>query len=418
MTDTIYVSNTTGLQTLDTFSPAEIHSIAYEITTATNTDVSVTTVHVTHDGVNTAEYQLSQSLSNNQPLEFVTDISSSTGRLRANVVTAQTTFKISRTDVLCNVYSENTPSGRMIFGNTGFGMSIVASANNLTVRQANNKVFTAPNTYLSANVLGPIASGPALLSSNWISYNNNELSTNGEYLVATTSSFTENFQYQEISVEVGRAYSVSANIFFTNPDTINALEYVNLSRGIPALRVGSALGGSDLFDYQCTNTETAVSTTFIPTTNSIFVSFGSGLINSQVFVRNIKCNEAVPFHTYEQFNGTVYVKWSAVAAGNTLLKFDTADTASYRSISIDGSNNVIITQGDNSVNCGSQSATNKLAFTYTNTSIVASLNGGAVVSNTTSSFNGVKTCTFTSLPTEFSSVPALLSNTRIVEIST
>ena len=420
MTDLIYISTNTASQAIDTFDPPTEQSLIYEIVTYTNTDIS--TIHLTlnHDGVSTAEYQSGFSLSNTRPLIFSTDIDTSnssqyTGRILVTPSTAQTTFKISRTPVLCNLYSENTTSGRMIHSNTGMGIHF--ASNTMTVRQENNNFFGNVYNFMSSNTLGPSSQNPELLTT-WISTSGSGISINNTVLTITSSAVTNNYQYQEIDVEVGKVYKLSGNAYYADSDTPNAYIETEIARQIPSIRIGSTPSAIDYYNFQPTTSDTSFSTTFAPTTDKVYISIGNGKLNSILVANNISFKEASPFNSYDYTQGTIYTKWNAVAAGNTLHTFNTTDGYTRRAY-IDSSNNLIITCNDVTVNCGAQSTTNKVVYTYSNGSIIASLNGGAIVSNVIiTPISKVANLAFTSLPLEFSYMAEVLSNTTIVGIST
>jgi hypothetical protein len=80
---------------------------------------------------------------------------------------------------------------------------------------------------------------------------------------------------------------------------------------------------------------------------------------------------------------------------------------------IDGSNNIFI----NTVNCGAQQATNKIAFSYNANGIVASRNGNAVVTSTSVLNKLIANAVFASVPSEFAYMSSTLSNTQLVVLS-
>ncbi len=119
----------------------------------------------------------------------------------------------------------------------------------------------------------------------------------------------------------------------------------------------------------------------------------------------------MPFHTYNQDEGSIYIKWDAVAAGNTVLSLN-SDAANNR-VYVDGSNNIFI----NTVNCGAQQATNKIAFSYNANGIIASRNGNAVISDSNPLNKYIANAVFASVPYEFAYMSNTISNTMLVAIT-
>lgn len=405
----IYTSSNTALQAIDTFDPPTVSSIRYSMEISTNTDVADVTLTVTHDGINTSEIQYGSSLSNTTPLVLTTDIVGNTGYVYAQPTSNVTTFKIDRTDVATQVYADNINSGQAIPGNTGFGIVFGESS---TVRQADNNQYSRGNHFYGESV----EQLPNLLG-DWSSWNNSDLSSVGNTYTISSSSFNDNYQYQEIPVTKGKVYKISVTCYYEVPTDINAIIDNQISVGIPAVKVGTTQGNGGLFNYQATTSSATITGIFAPDSDSIWVTAGYGQLNSRLIISDIYVVEVGPFNTYDQDQGTVYVKWSALPINSKILTF-TATDSTTQTVSISSDNTVIITCNSIVVNSGMQSATNKLLFTYSSDGMTASLNGGLVANASAVPLRKVYKIDFNNVPTEFSYVPELLSNTSIVEIST
>jgi hypothetical protein len=181
--------------------------------------------------------------------------------------------------------------------------------------------------------------------------------------------------------------------------------------GASKIEVGTSFGENDYGAYIATTTEAAFSIIFNATTDETHVSFGFGDINNRLYIRDFEIKEYAPFHTYNQNEGTIYLKWSAVAAGNTILSLKSS-TGNNR-VYVDSSNNIFV----NTVNCGAQQTTNKVVLSYSNTGIVTSRNGNAVVSSTDTFTKYIANAEFVSIPLEFAYMSNAISNTTMVTLS-
>lgn len=408
MTNIVYTSTNTSSQAIDTFNLPTEKIIHYDVYVAAGNTTHYSTLDISHDGIQTSENQYSLAKNGITPLEFVVSIANNVGIVSVTPAAIPTSFSIERISIGCNLYAENTLSGRNIKTAEGLGIYF-NSANNITVRQSNNNVFTYANAYVTSGVMGPIKTKPNLLST-WMQANGNIQSSDGNYLVAVSSGQKDNSLTQPISVSVGKRYILTGNAYYTTDQNFSS-QSPDRDSGASRIEVGSSFGDNNLGGYIATTTEAAFSIVFAPTSDTIYVSAGFGDINNRLYIQNFELKEYVPFHTYNQDEGSIYLKWDAVAAGNTVLSLNSS-TANNR-VYVDGSNNVFI----NTVNCGAQQATNKIALSYNANGIIASRNGNAVVS-TTSTFNKyIANAVFASVPYEFAYMSNTISNTMLVTLS-
>jgi hypothetical protein len=313
-------------------------------------------------------------------------------------------FTIDRQVIASNLYSENTLSGRNIQTAEGLGI-FFSGANNISIRQANNNQFVHANAYVTTDVMGPIKTKNNLLT-NWTSVNGSILSAN----TIISSGQKDNCQTEEISVSPGKRYILTGNAYYTTDQNFSA-QLEDRDTGPSRIEVGTNFGNNDYGGYIANTTDTSFSIVFAPTTNTIHVSAGFGDINNRLYIQNYELKEYVPFHTYNQDEGSIYIKWDAVAAGNTVLSLNSS-VANNR-VFVDGSNNIFI----NTVNCGAQQATNKIAFSYNANGIVASRNGNVVVTSTSVLNKLIANAVFASVPSEFAYMSSTLSNTQLVVLS-
>jgi hypothetical protein len=342
------------------------------------------------------------------PLEYIVSIANNGGIVSVTPAAIPTTFSIERIPIACNLYSENTVSGRNIKTTEGLGIYF-DGANNITVRQSNNNVFTYANAYVTSGVMGPIKTKSNLLS-DWTAANGSIQTTDGSYLVAVSSGQKDNSLTQTIPVSVGKRYILSGSAYYTT-DQNYSLQSEDRDSGPSRIEVGSNFGDNDFGGYIATTSETAFSVVFAPTSDTIHVSAGFGDINNRIFIKDFDLKEYVPFHTYNQDEGSIYIKWNAVVAGNTVLSLN-SNNANNR-VYVDGSNNIFI----NTVNCGPQQVTNKVVLNYSANGIVASRNGNAVVSSIDTFNKYIANAVFVSVPHEFAYMSNTISNTMLVVLS-
>lgn len=402
-----YTCTNTSPQVIDTFDPPTEKIISYKIHVKAGNTTWYSTLDVSHDGINASEQQFALAKSGITPLELTVAIANNSGTVNVTPTSLPLTLEIERTSLECNLYSENTLSGRNILTDNGVG--IYFPANNMTLRYSSNNQFVYVNTYLSSNTLGPIVTNDNLIT-NLSSSNGSVLDTEGNYTVVTSSGYKDNCMYQKIDVKPGALYKLSGNTYYEVGEN-ESFKLEDRSTGESKLLVGSDIASASLGTYIANTTETSFSVVFAATSNTAYVSLGFGDINNKLYVRNFSLKEYVPFHTYDQDKGTLYVKWPAVAAGNTVLAFFSSN--SNNKIYVDASNNVYI----NTINCGSQSTTNKVVVSYNANGIIASLNGNAVITSTSTFNKEVANCVFVSTPYEFAYMSDVVSNTSMVALS-
>lgn len=402
---TQYTASNTDSQVIDTFALATVKAIDYQIHAVDNSDESISIVTITHNGISISETQESTSVGNNQPAEFTTSITNAnTGQLLVTPTSAPVTYTLTRTDTTANLYGEHTVSGRLIKHTEGVGIYFTGSANNMTVRETNG-YFGNSSQYITADVLGPTMVGTELFdSNNFVSYNGSQLSTNGSYTVIQSSGQNRSSHYIEIPTVIGEKYRVQANTFYSFDPVYSQTDTIDKGSRIA---VGSSVGLSDLTYVQLTKTEAQYNLDFIATGNSAFVSFGHGTLGTSVSARSISIKEVAPFPTYNQSNGSFYFKWNAVAADSNVAVMNS------NRVFVDSSNNVFI----NTVNCGAQQATNKLAYTYDGNTVQHSFNGAAVASEAETYYSNVTSCSLATVPEEMSYVPVIISNTNLIGLT-
>lgn len=408
MTTVVYTSTNTSLQTVDTFDLPTEKVINYKVHVKAGNTTWYTTLDINHNGITTSEQQFALAQTGVVPVELVVSISNNAGVVRYTPTVIPTTLAMERTSVACNLYSENTLSGRNILTEEGLGIYF-NGANNITIRQSNNNVFTYANAYVTSNVMGPIKTKSNLLS-DWTQANGSIQTSDGNYLVAISSGQKDNCLTQTIPVSVGKRYILTGNAYYTTDQNFSS-QNPDRDSGPSRIEIGSSFGDNSLGGYIGITTEASFSIVFEPTSNTVHVSVGFGDINNRLYIQSFELKEYVPFHTYNQDQGSIYIKWDAVAAGNTVLSLN-SNTANNR-VYVDGSNNIFI----NTVNCGAQQATNKIALSYNANGIIASRNGNTVVT-TTDAFNKyIANAVFASVPYEFAYMSNTISNTMLVALS-
>ena len=408
MTNIVYTSTNTSLQTIDTFVLPTEKIIHYDVYVTAGNTTHLSTLDISHDGIQTSEMQYSLAKDGITPLEFAVSIANNTGVVSVTPATIPTSLSIERIAIACNLYSENTLSGRNIKTEEGLGIYF-NGANNITIRQSNNNVFAYANAYVTSGVMGPIQTKDNLLL-NYVNTNGSMLTTDGDYLVVISSGQKDNCQTEEITVLPGKRYILTGNAYYTADQNYSVYEGPR-DTGASRIEVGTSFGSNDLGDYNATFEDTAFSIEFSADSDTVHVSFGFGDINNRLYVKDLILKEYVPFHTYNQDEGTLYLKWNAVAAGDIILSLNSLD--SNNRIYVDASNNVFI----NTVNCGAQSTTNKITVSYSSNGIIASRNGNSIVSSADTFSKYIANAVFNTIPLEFAYMSNTISNTSMVTLS-
>ena len=406
MTNIVYTSTNTSSQSIDSFELPTEKLINYKIHVTAGNTTWYSTLDVSHDGIQASEQQYALAKSGIAPLELTVTITNNSGIVNVTPTVIPTTFSIERTATACNLYSENTLSGRNIKSDEGIGIYFNGS-NNMTVRQANNNIFTNAEIYVTSGVMGPIKNGSIILTDTPV--NGSVKSTEGDYQVVVSSGQKDNCQTQQLTVSVGKRYILSGNAYYTASDINSYLP--ERDTGPSRIEVGSLFGENDLGGHIPTGIETPFSIVFSPITDTVIISTGFGDIANRLYLKNLQLNEYVPFYTYDQDEGSLYLKWSAVTAGLTVFSLNS--TVANNRIYVDASNNVYI----NTLNCGPQQPTNKLALSYNSNGISASRNGNAVVTSTDTFNKYISNAVFVTTPTEFAYMSSAISNTIMVAMS-
>lgn len=406
MTTTVYVANSTSAHVLDTFNLAEDRMITLDIHVVSRSDSSVSQMIITTDGITTSETQDAISVSGARPDEITTSVNNYVGEIKCTPSVYPTTFTMVKTVTPADLYGEHTVSGKNIRHTEGVGIYFQGAANNMTVRAANNNSFGDANAFVQANTLGPRMTGAELYSANsLVSYNGSSKSSNGDYTVIQSSGQHRNSQYIQLSVIPNQRYRVQANAFYV-PSTV-VYNGSAVQGQAPAIAIGSSIAAEDIAIREVTTAETTYSIDFTATSNTVFVSYGFGVVGTELRYRTPSIKQYNPFETYNQSNGTFYFKWSSVAAGSNVAVMDS------NRVYVDSSNNVFI----NTVNCGAQQATNKIAYSYTSNTTIYSYNGATPVQQTATYYTEVTALSFATIPSEFSYVPVRVSNTTLIELT-
>jgi hypothetical protein len=400
----IVTTTNTSSQTIDTFDLPTEKIVNYKIHVTAGNTYWYTTLDVNHNGITVSEEQVALAANGVTPLELTVSIANNVGIVNVTPTVIPSSFTIDRQVIASNLYSENTLSGRNIQTAEGLGI-FFSGANNISIRQANNNQFTYANAYVTTGVMGPIKTKNSLLTE-WTSVNGSIFAAN----TIISSGQKDNCQSEEISVTPGRRYILTGNAYYMTDQNFSA-QLEDRDTGPSRIEVGTNFGDNDLGGYIAMTTDAAFSLVFAPTTNTVHVSAGFGDINNRLYIQSYELKEYVPFHTYNQDEGSIYIKWNAVAAGNTVLSLNSS-VANNR-VFVDGSNNIFI----NTVNCGAQQATNKIAFSYNANGIVASRNGNAVVTSASVLNKLIANAVFASVPSEFAYMSSTLSNTQLVVLS-
>jgi hypothetical protein len=404
----IVTTTNTSLQTIDTFDLPTEKVINYNIHVAAGNTTWHTTLDVSHDGIRASEKQVALAQTGITPLELIVTIANNAGAISVTPSVIPTTFSIERTAAVCNLYSENTLSGRNIKTEEGLGIYF-AGANNISIRQSNNNVFTHANAYVTTGVMGPIKTKETLFST-WIQANGSLLTSEDDYQVVTSSGQKDNCITQEIPVVPGKRYILTGNTYYTTDQNFSVV-LEDRDSGPSRIEVGTSFGEDDYGGYIGTLTEQSFEIIISPDTNSIHVSAGFGDINNRLFIKDFDLKEYVPFHTYNQNQGCMYLKWNAVAAGNTILSMNS--TNANNRVYVDASNNIFV----NTVNCGSQQVTNKIVLNYAADGISVSRNGNAIISSINTFNKYIANAVFVSLPLEFAYMSSTVSNTTMIAMA-
>ena len=407
MTNVVYTSTNTSSQAIDSFELPIEKIINYKIHVTAGNTTWYSTLDISHNGIQSSEQQYVLAKSGITPLELTTTIVNNSGTVTVTPTVIPTTFSIERTATACNLYSENTLSGRNIKADEGIGIYFNGS-NNMTVRQTDNNIFTNAEIYVTSGVLGPIKNGSIILTES-TPVNGSTKLIDGDYQVITSSGQKDNCQTRQLTVSAGKRYILSGNAYYIAADVDSYLP--ERDTGPSRIEVGTSFGENDLGGYIATGIETPFSIVFSPTTDNAIISTGFGDIANRLYLKNLELNEYVPFYTYNQDEGSLYLKWSAVTAGITVFSLN-SDVANNR-VYVDVANNVYV----NTLNCGPQQPTNKLALSYNSSGIVASRNGNAVVTSTSTFNKYISNAVFVTTPTEFAYMSSAVSNTIMVALS-
>ena len=331
MTEIIYNTSNTDLQVVDTFVLPTDKTILYDIHSIDVDNSSVSRVVVNHNGIVTSETQEAFAVSGLRPAEFVTTIANNVGLLSVTPDKDYTTYTMTKSVVECVLYGENTLSGKNIKTAEGMGLYLTGAANNMVIRQSNNNFFGSSGDYITANTLGPVVTGQELFSANNLtSYNDSSVSGN---IIITSSGQSKSHSYVLLDTTPGLTYRVSANAFYS----FDAVGGIVSSRDIKTkITVGTQLASENIISTELSKADTAYNINFVANTNQVYVGFGYGALGSALNLSDVNIKELVPFHTYNQLEGGVYVGWNSVAADSDIISIGN------NVVRVDSSNNVFI----------------------------------------------------------------------------
>ena len=402
----LYTASNTNLQEIDVINLPEERVVRYVVQVVDRVNTSVCYLEVNHDGVSMTEFQAGFSnINNERPAEITTSVSNNVGVVSVAPLRAPAEFLIERTSTPVVLYGDSTISGRLINGVEGVGIAFTTSPYNMTIRQSNNNFFGQANTFMVANTLGPVVTGPELFAvDNIESFMGSELLTESNTIQIVASGQPKNHNFIKLSTTAETIYRISfdaAYLFDTVRGDINSYDV-----GC-AFTVGKSVGKQEYTGFPITETMTSYVSDVVGDGTDIYIGFGYGSLGTTLSLENVSIKELVPHHTYDQVQGTVYVKWNALPSNTIILQ------AGLNSVYVDSANDVFV----NDVACGAQQLVNRLAYTYSANGITFSFNGStaSLLSNTYNS--QVSSIVFSTIPDEYSYTNSILSSEVLEEIT-
>lgn len=410
----IYISSNTDNQVIDTFDIGGTQSASYKVQYYSNSVISHSYLTLVTDGIEIYENQEALVSTNTLPLEFTTNIDRANnyiGQIKVIPSSNNMTFNIEKSIVEANLYAEHTNSGRLILNEEGFGIDFQSTSNNVTIRQSNNNFYGNPDIFLSIDELGPISTKEELASSTWLSYNSSEYTIEGNNTIITSSGQKDNFCYQEIDVIPGKCYYIQFDGYMIESEDQEVKENSLYQTGQCFVRISESLEGYELFNDIITVGPVISSRVFTVNSNKIYLKAGYGKRSSKLIISNLTLKEAVPFHTYEQEQGTIYLKWDSVANNSSILNF-----SNLKYISINSTNEVIIRNGSNTQLLGTQSSNNKITISYNSNTITYKLNSDPITEYQINNSSGISKLILNENVKLFSYIPIKLSNNDLLSL--
>ena len=398
----IYKSTNLIENIIDSIDVGKYQSVEYSIKAVNDKFINQSSVKSSTDGVLIFDTQTGSSSNNSSPLEYTTEIVNYQGKLKVTPTSNNITFYIEKTEYESQKYGLHTQSGQKILTNEGFSLDRESTVQSIMVRQANNNFYGSISSYLTSNVLGPKTSGNELIT-DWISYNNADLVLSPQIKIISSGQ-NENFIYQKLDVVPGKAYLISFEAYYENPEDVVVKESSAPQRGDAFVRVSSTLEGSELFNYQLSGSYQPIQQIIIPDTTEIYVKVGYGKRSVITHVSSISVKEAVPFPTFNQDTGTYYIKWSGL---NNLNLFECNNVLKI-------SSNIIYY---NDVNIGTQTTNNQLCISYSPESATVSLNGSTAQTYVINNNNRNYRLELNPSVLKFSYMNELLSNVELETLS-
>lgn len=382
MTIKYFITNNTPF-IIDTFDSGRIKEKTYRI----NSEYYYTQATISTNGIET--YELQHSTGNTIAPDVTTSIvGSNTVVSITNSTNLPITLDIDSSFISCVNYGENTPPGMLIRGESGFGLS----SNNITIRSNTYNQITTANSYISANVTGPITTENELFNWDTIIVENgavkniNSIDPSGQSNSCGTIT---------LDTTPGELYLFSTNSYYTfssilaYEDTVDIESYVSFD---------------NVKAFSINKTPTLYHYVFEANSNQTTISLGFGSLGTSVHFQGITCKRYVPMHTYNQSKGTIYVSWSAVAASSNVISIGN------NTVLVNSSNTIYV----NGINCGAQSANNKLMFRYSNNTITGyALNNNYFSANSNYYANSTSLTIYTALH-GFSYTPDVLDSDIII----
>jgi len=405
MTKIRLVTGTPGIYSIDTIDIPNFHKVNYEVTIITPTINQYSYLECSSDGNECYQTLESFTSDNSAPIFIETNCENFSSNIIITTTEENNFIIANRVDFSTSNYGENTNIGKLIKHTSGYGIDWESSANTVLVR---SPLINSFGPFTESMFLGI---DEELLNDNWIGVNGSKRDEN----IFIASAQKPNYHYQEIAVEPDFNYVLDVtDLIYTIADEINVIERSERQQGQCYVRVGSSPGGSDLLNFQATINLLTSSFTITPVTDKVYVSIGFGDINNTITYDSISFKKNAPFETWNVGAGTTYVKWDDIGTLDTLLNIiKPSESGINISIETNADNSVLITQGEVSVNVGTQFAgTNKLSFTK----LGASLNADTIVPIDLD-YSYVTYIQYVNMPLKLSYVPVNVSNIDLQALS-
>lgn len=351
--------DTPGEHVLDTIVLPEEKAILYTGQITSNSDVTLVNLKLIHDGAVMGKTQQGLTLSDNPPVSFDADVENWEGVLTVTV-SEPSLIVLEKQVIPTTLYGENTKSGKLIRSASGCAYESEYANGSMTIREANNNQYGDPELLFDS----PTPSGPEVIingnfsngTAGWIPRNDAVMTvSNGVATIVCNNPIKDDFYYQQFEAELGYTYIIE-------------------TEG----NAGRVIVGSTLEDNNYVDANIGGSVVFTPNTiSNVFVTIG----HTDSVVSNVFVKKWIPLHTYNQFEGTMYMKWGNTTPQN-IMTVTSVEGYDY-SIDVDANNDVVFSaNGEPVANFGAQQGGNNfLAFSYGASGIKGCLNGGSSTAN-------------------------------------